>query len=144
MSSHDPNLEIRLLHDIAEIGGHFTCDVKRSPSDGETNDGSFGQVRAVRIRLVSYTEGRGDVDTAEHAVVEMPVDQYGMASGQIQLGVPVDAPVSYDGSIIRVRWYIEARTDIALKRDQKSSADVLVVPVGGHGRYEYPHPLPHA
>lgn len=143
MASHDPQLEIRLHHDIAEVGGRFTCDVARSPTDGERNDGTVGLVRAVRIRLGSYTEGRGDVDSDEHAVVELPVDEHGMASGQIQLDVPIDAPISYDGSLIRVRWFIEARTDIALTRDQKSSAEVLVVPVGGHGRYEFPHPLPH-
>jgi hypothetical protein len=144
MTSYDPNLEIHLQSDIAEVGGHFICDVKRSPSDGEANDSTFGQVRAVRIRLTMFTEGRGDVDTKDHANAQLPVDEYGMTSGQVRLDIPTDAPISYDGSLIRVRWYIEARTDIAMKRDQKSSANVLVLPVGGLGRYTYPHPLPHA
>ena len=143
MREHDPNLVIRLEHDIAEVGGIFRCDVTRSPTDGERNDKAIGQVRAVRIRLHRTTEGRGTVAAADAATVELPVDEFGMASGQIELPVPPDAPISYDGMLIRVRWEIEARTDLRLQVDQTSSAEVLVVPRGGLGRYDRAHPLPH-
>ncbi len=143
MREHDPNLVIHLEHDIAEVGGFFRCNVTRSPTDGELNDRTVGQIRAVRIRLHRYTEGRGGVDSADVATVELPVDQFGMASGQVDLHVPHDEAISYDGMLIRVRWEIEARTDLRLKVDQKSSAEVLVVPRGGLGRYDRAHPLGH-
>lgn len=141
MSTPDPNLSIRLEHDIAEVGNSFLCSVKRSPSDGETNDKTLGQIRAVRIALRMTTEGRGDEDRKDFVTEELEVDEYGMASGDVRLQVPTDAPISYDGALIRVRWNIEARTDIKFGVDQQSSAPVLVVPIGGLGVYTRPHPL---
>ncbi len=141
MSTPDPNLSIRLEHDIAEVGTSFLCSVKRSPSDGETNEKTLGQIRAVRIALRMTTEGRGDEDRKDYATQELEVDDYGMASGEVRLNVPTDAPISYDGALIRIRWNIEARTDIKFGVDQKSSAPVLVVPAGGLGVYTRPHPL---
>ena len=141
MSTPDPSLSIRLEHDVAEVGSSFLCSVKRSPSDGETNEKTFGQVRAVRIALRMTTEGRGDEDRKDYATQELEVDDYGMASGQVRLNVPSNAPISYDGALIRVRWHIEARTDIKFSADQKSSAPVLVLPAGGLGVYTRPHPL---
>ncbi len=140
--NYDPNLSIEIEHDIAEVGGSFVCTVRRSPTDGETNAKTVGQVRAVQIALVMTTEGRGDVDSERIGENSLPVDEYGMADGVVNLAVPTDAPVSYDGALIRVVYRIEARTDIRLGRDQQSSAEVLVVPVGGAGVYRSAHPLP--
>ncbi len=141
MRTPDQNLAIHLEHDIAEVASSFLCSVKRSPSDGETNEKTLGQVRAVRIALRMTTEGRGDEDRQDFATQELPVDDYGMASGEVRLHIPANAPISYDGALIRVRWHIEARTDIKFGIDQESSVTVLVVPAGGLGVYTRPHPL---
>ncbi len=137
----DPNLAIEIQHDIAEVGSSFECVITRSPVDGETNTKVVGQIRAVRISLRFYTEGRGDTDQKTVEEAELPVDQYGMAKGTIRLTVPIKGPISYDGPHIRVRWEIVAQTDIKFGIDQKSSAEVLVVPRGGLGTYDRPHPL---
>jgi len=141
MRQIDPNLAIQIKHDIAEVGGVFVCDVTRSPADGETNEGGRGQVRAVRISLTWYTEGRGDTDEETVHTEELPVDEFGMASGQVVLRVPPTGPISYDGHYMRVLWKLTAQTDIKLAIDQRSEADVLVVPQGGLGMYTQPHPL---
>lgn len=141
MSDHDPNLTIQLEHDVAETGGVFSCVVDRSPTDGEVNDKTIGQVRSVRIALRMYTEGRGTEDREDYVTETLPVDEFGMTSSRVELRVPSDAPISYDGTLIRVRWLIEARTDIKLATDQRSSVPVLVVPEGGLGVYTRPHPL---
>lgn len=141
MAEHDPNLAIQIEDDVAEVGAKFRCSVQRSPADGESNSGGRGQIRSVEITLGYFTEGRATVDKETVSSATIPVDEYGMASGDVELAIPADAPISYDGRLIRVRWQIEATTDIKLGRDQKSSAFVLVVPVGGHGLYESPHPL---
>lgn len=140
MADHDANLAIKLAHDVAEVGGSFVCDLKRRPNDGESNES--GKVRAVRVTLRMTTEGRGSEDRKDYVTSEVPVDEFGIASERVELAVPADAPISYDGSLIRVMWHIEARTDVALARDQYSVAPVLVVPVGGLGVYSQPHPLP--
>lgn len=139
--STDPNLSIEIDHDVAEVGGAFRCAVRRSPVDGEINDKTFGKARSVRLSLRMYTEGRGNEDQERYALTEFPIDEYGMATGIANLVVPAEAPVSYDGQLIRVRYEIEARTDLHLARDQRSSAEVLVVPRGGLGAYRRPHPL---
>lgn len=140
MTHHDTNLAIKLANDVAEVGGIFRCELKRRPNDGESNEN--GKVRAVRLTLRMRTEGRGSEDRTDYVTEEIPVDEFGMASAKIDLIVPSNAPISYDGSLIRVLWQIEARTDVALARDQFSVAPVLVVPVGGLGVYSGPHPLP--
>ncbi len=137
----DPNLSIRIDDDVAEVGSFFGCDVARSPADGESNASSGpGKIRAVRVSLRWYTEGRGDTDSNTVMTVELPVDEFGMTSGRVELGVPGNGPISYDGSLIRVRWEISAQTDIKLGFDQLSTAEVLVVPRGGHGLYDRAHP----
>lgn len=140
--AHDPNLLIQIEHDIAEIDGTFLCTVSRSPTDGESNNKVIGQVRAVRIALIMETEGRGTTNTERYGETTLPVDEYGMAQGTVHLTVPNDAPISYDGSLLRIGYRIEARTDVKLGRDQVSSAEVLVVPIGGLNTYSRPHPLP--
>jgi hypothetical protein len=137
----DPNLTVSLDHDIAEIGATFRGLISRAPVDGETNDQTLGKVRAVRIALNYATSGRGDVDSKSHAMVEFPVDEYGLVSAEFSLAVPADGPISYDGGLIRVGWFIETRTDRQLASDDKLSIDVLVIPRNGSGYYDRPHPI---
>lgn len=137
----DPNLTVSLDHDIAEVGGRFTGSISRAPVDGETNDQTLGKVRAVRIALNYATSGRGDVDSKSYATVEFSADEYGLISSEFSLRVPADGPISYDGGLIRVAWFIEARTDRQLATDDKLSIDVLVIPRNGSGYYDRPHPI---
>ena len=137
----DPQLSIELESDIAEVGGSCGWHIRRAPVDGASNDATFGSVRAVRVRLVMETEGRGDRDTRRIGEIEAAVDEFGMASHPFRLPVPSDAPISYDGSLMRVLWRIEALSDRKFSIDSKMTADVLIVPVGGIGLYSRPHPL---
>ncbi len=139
--SADPNLSIQIEHDIAEVGSFFACTVSRSPTDGVTNEPGRGQVRGVRIELGWSTEGRGDTDSDTVASLVIPVDEFGMANARVELPVPANGPISYDGALIRVRWELSAQTDIKLGVDQRSSAEVLVVPARGLGTYDRAHPL---
>lgn len=139
--STDPNLTVSLDHDIAELGATFRGSISRAPIDGQTNDQTLGKVRSVRIALNYATSGRGDVDSKSYAMVEFPVDEYGLVSAEFALTVPKDSPISYDGGLIRVGWFIEARTDRQLATDHKLSIDVLVIPHNGSGYYDRPHPI---
>jgi len=139
--STDPNLTVSLDHDIAELGATFRGSISRAPIDGQTNDQTLGKVRSVRIALNYATSGRGDVDSESYAMVEFPVDEYGLVSAEFALTVPKDSPISYDGGLIRVGWFIEARTDRQLATDHKLSIDVLVIPHNGSGYYDRPHPI---
>ena len=137
----DPNLTVSLDHDIAEVAATFTGSISRAPVDGEANDQTLGKVRAVRITLNYATSGRGDVDSKSHAMVEFPADEYGLVSAEFTLAVPADGPISYDGGLIRVGWFIETRTDRQLSTDDKLSIDVLVIPQNCSGYYDRPHPI---
>lgn len=141
LRNSDPNLTIRIDDDIAEVGSYFGCTVHRSPSDGQQNTATIGRIRSVRVGLGWYTEGRGDTDAMTVAEFDVAVDEFGIADGRVELPVPSNGPISYDGSLIRVRWRIRARTDIAIGIDQRSEAEVLVVPRGGYGAYTWPHPI---
>lgn len=137
----DRNLTLELDSDIVEVGGAFTGRISRAPVDGQQNDQTMGKVRAVRISLSYRTEGRGDVDTKTFGVIEVPVDEYGIASEEFALRVPANGPISYDGVLIRTGWFVEARTDRKLATDDKLTADVLVIPTNGTGYYDRPHPI---
>lgn len=137
----DDQLSIELANDIAEVGGAFAGHIRRAPLDGVSNDATVGSVREIRVRLVMETEGRGDSDSKRYEEVSALVDEHGMTSQPFQLPVPIDAPVSYDGSLMRIRWHIEGRTDRKFAIDAKVSAEVLVVPEGGLDLYTRPLPL---
>lgn len=137
----DPQLQVELINDVAEVGGYFSGHITRSPVDGARNTPGRGHVRAVRVRLHMFTEGRGDKDSWHSNEIEAPVDEHGMTSAPFEIPVPSGAPISYDGSLVRVRWQMEIRTDRKMALDSVLSTEVLVVPHGGMGLYTRPHPL---
>lgn len=137
----DPQLTVELVSDIAALGSYFSGHIRRSPVDGAANAPGRGQVRAVRVGLYMFTQGRGDEDSWRSDEIEAPVDEHGMASAPFRLPVPHDMPISYDGALIRVRWQIEVRTDRKMALDSVLSADVLVVARRGEHLYQRPHPL---
>lgn len=125
---------------IAECGGRFTGTVRRdADADGVS---SRSRARAVRLVLRYRTEGRGDTDKRDVSNLEFQLEAHGGLSTTFALSVPPDGPVSYDGRMLRVLYEIEARVDVKLARDPKIERAVLVVPKGGLGVYDRPHPLP--
>ena len=137
----DPQLRVELVNDVAELGRYFSGHIRRDPVDGATNAPGRGQVRAVRLGLRMFTEGRGDKDDWRSNDIQAPVDEHGMTSTPFELPVPHDMPISYDGSLMRVRWQIEIRTDRKMAFDSVLTTEVLVVPRHGVGLYRRPHPL---
>ena len=105
-------------------------------------DPTTERIREVRVTLRCETEGRGDRDRWIGPVQAFDVNVDGSLYGQFSLDVPPTAPVSYDGSLFRVRWAVEARTDLRLRVDRKTSVEFVVIPAGGRGYYLQPHPLP--
>ncbi len=85
--------------------------------------------QGVRLELGWETEGRGDTDRAvvqRHAVGP----EHGQIPSHLEavLTVPPDAPVSYDGQLIRVRWWVRGVVDLRLARDPVDEVAVLVTP----------------
>jgi hypothetical protein len=70
------------------------------------------------------------------------LEAHGGLNAAFSLLVPATSPVSYDGTLMRVMYEIEARVDLKFARDEKSAHQDLVIPVGGMGVYNRPHPLP--
>ena len=105
-------------------------------------DPTTERIREVRVTLRCETEGRGDRDRWIGPVQAFDVNVDGSLYGQFALDVPPTAPVSYDGSLFRVRWAVEARTDLRQRVDRKTSVEFMVIPAGGLGYYSQPHPLP--
>lgn len=142
MRSPDPLLSYKLASYVAEVGDAFHLSLSRSPADGSMNDKMVGKVRSVRVELGFETEGRGDTDRSTIARFEMPIDRFGMGSADVRIDVPHNAPISYDGHLIRVRYNLHIRTDLSASIDHATDVPVLVVPVGGATTYQSAHPLP--
>ena len=130
-------LSMELDDEVAVVGGAFSGRLIRE-HDG-TEKGL--RARAVRLSLKFSTEGRGDTHQKTLHTFEFPLGDDGRLDESFVFEVPADAPISYDGSLIRVVWEIEARIDLKLARDPKTERTVLVVPEGGAGLYVAPHPL---
>ena len=142
--ARDPNLQIGLTTDIVEIGAQVTGHIQRWPSDGDDNSKKVGKVEAIRVKVRWRTEGRGDRDWETVGEVNIPASDFGQAKGSFAIPIPYDAPISYDGNLIRVLWEVEARTDRKYAVDPKFVLPLLVVPQNGGHRYRRPHPLPRA
>ncbi len=124
---------------VVECGDRFTGRVSRdADADGVA---SKSRARSVRLVLRYRTEGRGDTDASDVSNLEFGLEAHGGLNSPFTLSVPASGPVSYDGRTMRVIYEIEARVDIKLARDPKIERPVLVVPQGGLGVYDRPHPL---
>lgn len=132
--------DIELDDWFVEVGGQVRGRVLLPGAEGI--DPTTERIREVRVSLRYETEGRGDRDRWTGPAQSFDVNVDGSLYGQIELSVPGDSPISYDGSLFRVRWTVEARTDLRLRIDRKTAVEFVVVPVGGRGVYRQPHPLP--
>ena len=88
------------------------------------------QPKAVTVALRWYTEGRGDQDKdiAESIEQDLSGPAAGVTSVPFRLRVPDDAPVNYDGMMIRLRWEVNVELDIPWGRNRHEQAEVWVMP----------------
>ena len=131
--------EIELDNPFVEPGGQITGRVMLPGAEGA--DPGVQRIREVRVLARFRTEGRGDHDVWESDPLAFDVGVDGSLHASFALDVPFDGPVSYDGGLLRVIWEVEARTDLRMRIDQKTTATVIVVPMGGLGLYRRAHPL---
>ena len=121
-----------------EVGDQIAVRIRR-PEDPKS------RVRALVVALVcvhdckaidrsrqSKTYATNTIDVADGRAVDEIV----------HLGVPLDAPISFTGSLIRNQWKIEVTEDVVMGRDKMVRwANLLVAPKGGLSIYTKPHPL---
>lgn len=141
MHNVDPLVSYQLASHVAEVSGAFHITVSRSPADGASNEAQMGKVRGLRVHLEYETEGRGDRDSREYSETTVPIDRFGMGRADITLEVPFNAPISYDGHLLRVKYEIVVVTDRQRAFDYALKIPVVVAPVGGASTYQRPHPL---
>lgn len=137
----EPALAVEVERGIVEVGGSVSGQLRLASELDDLATESSQRVRAVRVSLRFTTEGRGDTDERSVAELEFPVDHNGRVEARFDLTVPHDGPISYDGRLVRVRWEVEARIDVKLRRDPTTHIPVLVIPSGGWGLYHQPHPM---
>ena len=135
-SVQDWHLDIKLDNDIAEVDGQFTGDLTYVVPDEKPD-----AIRGIRLELRYFTEGRGSTNSEHLSSMVIEIDTSQNAIERFEIPVPENAPISYDGQLIRVLWEIKATIDIARGSDYNRVKPVIVVPVNGLGTYEYPHPL---
>lgn len=138
----DPTIRLTLSSEIAELGSAFDGRLVRQPrlEDGQKPDAH--KLAGVCLEFGYATEGRGSVDKKFIRTREFPVDEWGRLDTAVTAEVPSSAPISYDGQLIRVRWFFVVTAVVKRARDQALEVPVLVVPKDGLDLYELPHPLP--
>lgn len=141
MRQPDPTLSITLDVPAVELGGRIQGRVARAGEVDDLFEEGDQNVRAVRLRLRYYTEGRGTKVSRVVDETEFPTDEYGRVDTAFDLHVSPAAPISYDGSLIRVLWELEATVDIERRIDRRTEIPILVLPTNGWGLYQRPHPL---
>lgn len=86
--------------------------------------------KAATATLRWYTEGRGNQDRDEVATSEQRLDgpSAGLSSMSFSFQVPPDAPVNYDGMMIRLRWEVNVELDVPWGRNEHQQAELWVLP----------------
>jgi len=73
---------------------------------------AFGQIRAVELSVLWYTEGKGDEDMAVHEFQRLAADDGDWIDpnrpGRFSVALP-NSPLSYDGAILKIRWCVRVR-----------------------------------
>lgn len=86
---------------------------------GETLSGEYriehlapGEIRAVELSVLWFTEGKGDEDMAVHLFERRSVDEGDLLDparpGRFETILP-RSPLSYDGVLLRVVWCVRVR-----------------------------------
>lgn len=119
-------ISVDLRDPSAEVGGRVRGQVTWDPNQKAPD--------AVRVELGFVTEGRGNQDRGVVAWTEREFQGDPTTIPPwlaFDLEVPADAPVSYDGRLIRVLWWVEAHLDVPWARDPSARADLVIHPRGG-------------
>jgi len=133
------NVSVKVSESLIELGGRLEVRVAR-PAVADV-----GKVRAYVAELVCEHDCRG-ADNSRR-VVNHGTERVDVANGVavdavLGFNVPADAAISYSGALLRNRWRVVVREDIARGRDKNVQAfDLVVVPVGGANVYTAPHPI---
>lgn len=79
-----------------------------------------GEVRAVEVSVMWYTEGKGDEDFAVHDFRRLSIDERPgidpRCPGRFSTVLP-NSPLSYDGQILKLRWCVRVRAFLAGGRE---------------------------
>lgn len=85
---------------------------------GETLSGEYwlesvdGEVTAIEVSVLWYTEGKGDEDFSVHDFRRLSVEEGDEIDprwpGRFRTILP-NSPMTYDGAIIKIRWCVRVR-----------------------------------
>ncbi|MBT8207184.1 MAG: hypothetical protein KJO18_02825 [Acidimicrobiia bacterium] len=94
------------------------------------------QPEAVEVSAQWRTEGRGNVDsgTVHEVRTELSDSEFSSQWLTVDAPIPLTAPITYDGKLIRIIWELHVRLDIPWGRDEKHEERFVVVPVGSDRR----------
>lgn len=88
------------------------------------------KTRRMTAELAWRTEGRGDTDRGTAASVtlhEGDLHAGATLARDIELAVPEDGPLTYDGHLIRIMWAVVVRIDIPWGRDVIETVEVAIL-----------------
>jgi hypothetical protein len=114
-------IEIDLRSDTVALGDPVEAQVSWQV-DGRQPDG-------VVIEVGWITEGRGTVNRATVSQTRIDIDaddSFATPWTSFTAIIPEDAPVSYDGTLIRIRWGVHVRLDIPWAKDEKAGEEFRV------------------
>lgn len=96
-----------------------------------------GNIKGIAVSFGWRTEGRGDTTSDRVATMALaggPVHAGQAVRCPFALPVPVLAPPSYDGSILRIIWELAIAIDIPWAIDARTTVPVQVLSVGTRAR----------
>lgn len=120
---------------VCELGSQLRGTILFRPEEDD-------RTRTIRINLRWKTRGRGDTDRGFVSSADVPVRFDGTIDRTWRLPIPDDAPISYEGETVAIRYTLTARVDRAMRIDHESETAIVVLP--RHGRSAYrtgPHPF---
>ncbi len=131
---------------MSEVSMRFELD--RGPWEGEEYErcfavgGSIGgrlivdvlngqRARELRVELRWRTEGRGDRNeekVAAQTVLSGDLPAMQSAAMPFTLDVPDAGPITYEGHLIRIRWFVRGVVDVPWGKDIFDEVPVTVLP----------------
>ncbi|MBK7583738.1 MAG: hypothetical protein IPI67_26530 [Myxococcales bacterium] len=114
------SIEIELERELCEPGGVLRGRVVLTPLAGQ-------EERKVELTVMWMTDGKGNTDL-EVALFRVLSDGAGDAatgSHRFEVNLPL-LPVSYTGTLLKLRWLVSVRRQAPLGGDQIEEKDFLV------------------
>jgi hypothetical protein len=118
-------INIELRDAVVALGGTVRGQVQWDP-DAKPPE-------SVTVELRFRTEGRGTEDGRVVAGTERTFSGDPTMTApwlEFEFEVPADAPITYEGNLIRIIWEVEAGLDVPWARDPKASVGLTVLPLG--------------